>query len=51
MKAARDVGCTWIDVREALMEPLRKVVTAIKQVLERTPPELAADLVGSAPGK
>jgi len=33
------------DVREALMEPVRKVVGAIKSVLERTPPELASDLV------
>jgi rod shape-determining protein MreB len=33
------------DVREALMEPVRKVIGAIKSVLERTPPELAADLV------
>ncbi len=35
------------DVREALMEPIRKVIGAIKSVLERTPPELAADLVQS----
>src|SRR5690606_19780359 len=35
------------DVREALQEPIRKVIGAIKSVLERTPPELAADLVGS----
>ena len=33
------------DVREALMEPVRKVLGAIKSVLERTPPELASDLV------
>ena len=33
------------DVREALQEPIRKVIGAIKAVLERTPPELAADLV------
>jgi rod shape-determining protein MreB len=36
-----------IDVREALQEPVRKVVGAIKSVLERTPPELASDLVDS----
>jgi rod shape-determining protein MreB len=36
-----------VDVREALQEPLRKVVASIKSVLERTPPELAADLVES----
>ncbi|MCC6669956.1 MAG: rod shape-determining protein [Planctomycetes bacterium] len=35
------------DVREALLEPVRKVVNAIKTVLERTPPELSADLVNS----
>ena len=33
------------DVREALQEPVRKVIGAIKSVLERTPPELAADLM------
>jgi rod shape-determining protein MreB len=36
---------TSIDVREAMLEPVRKVVGAIKSVLERTPPELASDLV------
>ena len=36
---------TSMDVREALQEPVRKVLGAIKSVLERTPPELAADLV------
>jgi rod shape-determining protein MreB len=36
---------TSADVREALQEPVRKVIGAIKSVLERTPPELAADLV------
>ncbi len=36
---------TSMDVREALMEPVRKVIGAIKSVLERTPPELASDLV------
>ncbi|MGE3175310.1 MAG: rod shape-determining protein [Planctomycetota bacterium] len=34
-----------VDVREAMMEPVRKVIGAIKTVLERTPPELASDLV------
>jgi rod shape-determining protein MreB len=38
---------TSADVREALQEPVRKVIGAIKSVLERTPPELAADLVDS----
>lgn len=36
---------TSVDVREAMMEPVRKIVGAIKTVLERTPPELASDLV------
>jgi rod shape-determining protein MreB and related proteins len=36
---------TSMDVREALQEPVRKVIGAIKTVLERTPPELASDLV------
>jgi rod shape-determining protein MreB len=36
---------TSVDVREAILEPVRKVVGAIKTVLERTPPELASDLV------
>jgi len=36
---------TSMDVREALQEPVRKVIGAIKSVLERTPPELASDLV------
>ena len=35
------------DVREALQEPVRKIIGAIKSVLERTPPELAADLMES----
>jgi rod shape-determining protein MreB len=38
---------TSIDVREALMDPVRKVIGAIKSVLERTPPELSSDLVDS----
>jgi rod shape-determining protein MreB len=33
------------EVREALVEPINVIVEAIKQTLERTPPELAADLV------
>lgn len=33
------------EVREALEEPLAKVVEAIKITLERTPPELAADII------
>ena len=33
------------EVREAMTEPINTIVEAIKQTLERTPPELAADLV------
>ncbi len=33
------------EVREALAEPLEKVIEAIKITLERTPPELAADII------
>lgn len=33
------------DIREALSESLDKIVEAIKETLERTPPELAADII------
>jgi rod shape-determining protein MreB len=33
------------EIRDALMEPVSAVVEAIKTALERTPPELAADIV------
>ncbi|MBI5599404.1 MAG: rod shape-determining protein [Deltaproteobacteria bacterium] len=33
------------EVREALAEPINALIDAIKQVLETTPPELAADMV------
>jgi rod shape-determining protein MreB and related proteins len=33
------------EIREALAEPLRMIVEAIKTALERTPPELSADIV------
>jgi rod shape-determining protein MreB and related proteins len=32
-------------IREALKEPLSKIVDAVKEVLEQTPPELSADIV------
>lgn len=35
------------EVREALTEPIISIIEAIKQTLERTPPELAADIVDS----
>lgn len=33
------------EVREALQEPLDRIIQAIKETLERTPPELAADII------
>lgn len=33
------------EVREALNEPLKQIVEVIRQALERTPPELAADIM------
>jgi cell shape determining protein, MreB/Mrl family len=33
------------EIRQALEEPLERVVQAIKETLERTPPELAADII------
>ncbi|MDZ4697833.1 MAG: rod shape-determining protein [Deltaproteobacteria bacterium] len=33
------------EIREALVEPVNAIVGAVKSVLERTPPELAADIV------
>jgi rod shape-determining protein MreB len=32
------------DVRRAMEQPVGRIVTAVKETLERTPPELAADL-------
>jgi rod shape-determining protein MreB len=34
-----------VEVREALREPILQIVEALKLALERTPPELAADIV------
>lgn len=33
------------EVRESMMEPLSIIVDAVKRTLERTPPELAADII------
>jgi rod shape-determining protein MreB len=33
------------EVREALADPINQIVDAVKQTLERTPPELAADVM------
>ena len=41
----RSITLTSGEVREAMADPLNKIVDAIKRTLERTPPELAADIV------
>ncbi len=41
----KTIDITSDEVREAMSEPIGVVVEAIKQTLERTPPELAADIV------
>jgi rod shape-determining protein MreB len=39
------VTITSEEIRESLQEPLRAILEVIKISLERTPPELAADLI------
>jgi rod shape-determining protein MreB len=34
-----------LEIREAISEPVRAIIDAVKTALERTPPELAADIV------
>lgn len=34
-----------VQVREALVEPIDRIVEAVRQALERTPPELASDIL------
>ncbi len=41
----RTVRMTSTEIREAMAEPIQAIVEAVKQTLERTPPELAADIV------
>ena len=36
---------TSAEVRESLAEPIRTIVDGVKSTLERTPPELAADIM------
>jgi rod shape-determining protein MreB len=40
----RSVRLSSAEVREALAEPVQAIVEAVKETLERTPPELAADI-------
>ncbi len=41
----KSIKISSVEVREALKEPIDSIVEALKQTLERTPPELAADIV------
>ena len=41
----KTIEVTSEEIREALSEPLRVIVDAIKVALEKTPPELSADIV------
>ncbi len=42
----RTVRMTSTEIREAMAEPIAGIVEAVKMTLERTPPELAADIIG-----
>lgn len=44
---AMDIDFTSAQAHEAIKEPCRAILNAIKWVLERTPPELAADIMRS----
>jgi rod shape-determining protein MreB len=41
----RTLRVSSVEVREALQEPIGSIVNALRESLERTPPELAADIV------
>lgn len=41
----KNVSITPTEVREALKEPLEAIIEAIKYTLEKTPPELSADII------
>ena len=43
----RTITMTEVEARQALSEALEKVIDAIRYTLERTPPELASDIMGS----
>ena len=40
-----NITITSAEIREALLEPLSRVVEAVKITLEKTPPELSADII------
>lgn len=41
----KTIEVTSSEIREALAEPVTQIVEKVKRVLERTPPELAADII------
>ena len=41
----RSINLTSGEIREAMSEPVSKIIDSLKRTLERTPPELAADIV------
>ncbi len=41
----KNVTITAAEVREALAEPLSRIVEAVRSTLEKTPPELSADII------
>jgi rod shape-determining protein MreB len=41
----RTLRVSSVEIREALQEPIGNIVNALRESLERTPPELAADIV------
>ncbi len=41
----KSINVTSLEVMEAIEEPVSSIVEAVKSVLERTPPELAADII------
>lgn len=41
----KNINVTAKEIRDALFEPLNKIVDAVRSTLESTPPELAADII------
>ncbi len=41
----KTIEITSVEIREALIEPVSQIVTAVRLTLEKTPPELAADIL------
>ena len=41
----KDIKITSVEIREALREPVNSIIDSIRYTLEKTPPELAADIM------